>query len=104
MSLPDHPELPPSGELTSASSSSPSGQNAGLRLALATLITSAPSLVLGWRALPKLLDAFLKSAERGDWKACAVTGAPLFFLLLPLGVGIEQVQSLGKAVAKRIGG
>lgn len=104
MSTPDPAQSPPSGAPTSVSSSSPSGQSIGLRPALVTLLTSAPSLALGWRALPKLLDAFLTSAGRGDWKACAITGAPLFFLLLPLGVGIDVVQSLKKAAAKRIGG
>lgn len=104
MSLPDRPESPPSGELISASSSSPSGQSIGLRHALVTLLTSAPSLALGWRILPALTKAFAAAADKGDWKACAITGVPLFFLLLPLGVGVEVVQSLTKAAAKRIGG
>lgn len=104
MSLPDLPESPPTGAPTSVSSSSPSGQNIGLRHALVTLLTSAPSLALGWKVLPKLAEAFAAAAAKGDWKACAVTGAPLCFLLLPLGVGVEVVQSLTKAAAKRIGG
>lgn len=104
MSTPDPAQLPPNGGLTSPSSSSPSTPSTGLSHVLVTLLTSAPSLVLGWKVLPKLAEAFAAAAAKGDWKACVATGAPLCFLLLPLGVGVEVVQSLTKAAAKRIGG
>lgn len=100
MSLPSGApnESPPIGPDTSVSSS----YRYGLSHVLATLGASAPSLILGWRVLPDLSAAFLAAVKAGDWKISAVTGVPLFFLLLPLGVGVEIVTSLSRALAKRI--